>query len=175
MRTTAMLCLFLLSICICLHGHEGHHVNMMENDNLKSWLNSIGRFHLIFLHFPIALITMTVAAEILWVWFRNPLFDQAARFMLISAAIFVIPTVLLGWAFSYGQQYEGLQLELYEWHRYFGCLTAALAILATFLRERYRKRYTSSLTAYYICLFFLFISVSLTGTFGGSLAFGIGI
>ncbi len=179
--------LFLLSICF-LEAHNGHHESYplfsaepelfsdsQTPDRFANVLNQIGRFHLILLHFPIALIIMTVVAEWLWIWFRNPIFEHAARFMILAAAILAPPTALLGLAFGYGQTYEGLSLDLYIWHRYFGLVTAGLAIIAAILRERYARQNTPSLVSYYLCLFLLFISVSLTGAFGGGLSFGLAV
>lgn len=180
--------LFLFSISF-LQAHEGHQQSYplfsaetdfftphsQAPDRLATWLNRIGRFHLLFLHFPIALIVMTVVAEWLWIWFRHPVFNHAARFMLLSAAIFAPITALLGLAFGYGQLYDGISLDLYVWHRYFGLLTAGLAILTAILKERYLRQYAPSLVSYYICLFLLFISVSLTGAFGGGLSFGLDV
>lgn len=174
-----------LILWISLQAHEGHHLPSLfaeESDfftqdavspHAASWLGSIGRFHFLFLHFPIALIVMTVVAEWLWIWFANPLFSHAARFMILSAAIFALPTALLGFALSYEQNYTGISLDLYVWHRYFGFLTAGLAILAAILRERYNRELSASLSSYYVCLFLLFLSVSLTGAFGGGLTFGL--
>lgn len=179
--------LLLLSISLFLQAHEGHeHLSSFAADSsfgsqmdislrFISWLHGIGRFHFLFLHFPIALIVMTAVAELLWLWFKNPLFAHAARFMILSAALFALPTAFLGFAFSYGQHYEGLPLDLFLWHRYFGCFTTGLALIAAILRERYVRQQAASLISYYVCLFFLFISVSLTGAFGGSLTFGLDV
>ena len=178
----------MLGISLCLGAHEGHHSSSFFSGDgdillgqsetgvfLMGWLSAVGRFHLLFLHFPIALIVMTVVAEWLWIWFGNPLFTQAARFMIFAAAVFAPVTALLGLAFGYGQHYEGLALNLYVWHRYFGLLTAGLAVLTAILRERYARELSPSLTSYYLSLFLLFLSVSLTGAFGGSLTFGLDV
>lgn len=165
--------LLIMSLSAFLHAHDGH--SMETDQQIAHWLASMGRFHLLFLHFPIALIVMTVLAEWLWIWYVNPLFRQAARFMIVAAATFALPTALLGLAFGYGQHYEGLSLDLYVWHRYFGLLTAGLAILTAILKERHVREYSSSLVGYYVCLFLLFLSVSLTGAFGGSLTFGLDV
>ena len=146
---------------------HGHH-----DETVVGWLPAIGRFHLLFLHFPIALTVMTVLAELLWIWFANPLFTHAARFMILAAAVFALPTALLGWALGSGQHFEGVELDLFVWHRYFGFMTAGLAIFAAILRERCVHEKAASAIGYYLCLLLLFISVSLTGAFGGSLAFG---
>lgn len=168
--------LFILIICLSLEAHEGHaSFLLIEHHFFLNFLSAFGRFHLLFLHFPIALIVMTVVAEWLWIWFGNPLFSQAARFMIFAAAIFAPITALLGLAFGYGRNYEGLSLDLFVWHRYFGLLTAGLAILTATLRERYARELSSSLRSYHVSLFFLFLSVSLTGAFGGSLTFGLDV
>lgn len=181
------ICLLILSLCVFIQAHEGHHsfpsfsadVDFLAQEeisnHLAGWLGAIGRFHLIFLHFPIALIVMTVVAEWLWIWSANPLFNHAARFMILAAAMFALPTALLGLAFGYGRNYEGISLDLYVWHRYFGLLTAGLAIITAILKERYVRHHSTSLIGYSICLFLLFLSVSLTGAFGGSLVFGLDV
>lgn len=179
---------FLCIGCFFMHAHEGHHSfpplaaetdffvgSSKISNSWVSWINGIGRFHLVFLHFPIALIVMTVLAEFLWIWYRNPVFHHAARVMILAAAVFVVPTVCLGFAYSYGNHYEGLSYDLFVWHRYFGCVTAGLAIIAAILKERYVRESDFSPVSYYACLFFLFFSVSLTGAFGGSLTFGLDV
>lgn len=179
-------CCVVLSFFMMVHSHEGHHISGMPTsplniqavespDLLAFWLEWIGRLHLIVLHFPIALIVMTVVAEWLWIWFDNLIFDHAARFMIIAAAVFALPTALFGFALGYGQNYEGLALDLFMWHRYFGIITACLAVLTAILRERYVRRHASSLKMYYLCLFILFLCINITGTFGGGLAFGLDI
>lgn len=173
-----------------VQAHEGHvhhlsevtegevPVPVVENafavpDPLTTWLNRIGRLHLLILHFPVALIVMTVLAELLWVIYANRIFDHAARFMIVAAAVSAPITALFGFALSYGQSYVGLSLDLFEWHRYFGIITAGLVVVTAILRELYVRDRIPSLTSYYICLFFLFVCINLTGTFGGVLAFGI--
>ena len=165
-------------------AHEGHHLQVgdIENSWLKpdplssNWdrfIDWIGGFHFVFLHFPIAMIVMSVAAELLGVWFRNPLFSDAARFMILTAAIFAPITALLGLALGYHSNYQGAELDLYTWHRLFGLLTAGLAVITAILREGYTYRIFRSLTGYYIALVALFILVSLTGSFGGEMTFGV--
>lgn len=166
--------LFFILIFSLLNGHEGHSDVLLEITPIP-WLEKIGRFHLIFLHFPIALIVMTAAAEVLWVLFANPLFTHAARFMILAAAIFALPTALLGYAFSFGFHYEGIESDLFFWHGTFGFITAGLAILTAILRERCVHDQSPTPIPYYLSLFALFLFVSLTGAFGGSLAFGLDV
>lgn len=176
--------LLLMSLFTISEAHEGHlhpTANVAEvfspegyapPDKVGSILNRLGRVHFLILHFPIAMIIITVVAEWLWIWYQNPIFSHAARFMIIVAALTAPITALFGLALAYGQSYQGLALDLFVWHRYFGILTAGLAIIAAVLRERYIREKTTSLISYYTCLFFLFLCVNLAGTFGGTLAFG---
>ena len=171
---------FFLTILMCLllvqvqaFSHEGHQeeaaqvqVEEVTVDKIIKW---VGNFHPILLHFPIALITMAAVSELLFFWNGNPLFDQASRFMILSAAVTVIPTVLTGLAYGYNAQYEGVMASYFWWHRFFGIFTALLAIITAVIRE-----FPSTRAAYYLCLFLLFISVNVTGFLGGSLTFGIG-
>lgn len=163
-------------------GDESHHqkkevtvsekqVEAVNFDKIIKW---VGNFHLILLHFPIALITMAAVSELLFFWYGNPLFDQASRFMVLAAAVTVIPTVLTGLAYGYNVPYEGVMASYFWWHRFFGIFTALLAILTAVLREFSPQKSSCPRAPYYLCLFLLFISVNVTAFLGGSLTFGIG-
>lgn len=141
-------------------------IQVVSFDKIIKW---VGNFHLILLHFPIALITMAAVSELLFFWYGNSLFDQASRFMVIAAAVMVIPTVLTGLAYGYNVPYEGVMASYFWWHRFFGLFTAVLAITTAIFREFSAKK-----AVYYMCLFLLFISVNVTAFLGGSLTFGIG-
>lgn len=140
-------------------------------DEIIKW---VGNFHLILLHFPIALITMAAVSELLFFWYGNSLFDQASRFMVLAAAVMVLPTVLTGLAYGYNVPYEGVMASYFWWHRFFGLFTAFLAITTAVFRELPSQRFPCAGAAYYLCLFLLFISVNVTAFLGGSLTFGIG-
>lgn len=179
----SLLCLLSLTF---LFGHEGHK-EMDENKSIKesvrttesppaseqykgrpqSWIQWIGSFHFIFLHFPIALIVMTAISELLFAWHSNPIFDYSSRFMLIAAAILAVPTALLGLTYSYTASYNGLLADFVWWHMWFGFATAILAIFVAFIRERWG---ISKL--YYTCLVLLFLLVNITGFLGGGMTFG---
>lgn len=141
---------------------ETQHKNALYHD-LMHWL---GEFHPIALHFPIALIIMTVIAEIFFLWNSNPVFDHAARFMIMAAAITAVPTALLGLAWSEDIVYTGSVSEYLAWHRISGLLTPFLAILATLLRELRAVR------SYYVCLIIVFIVVNIASYLGGAMTFG---
>lgn len=181
--TLSLLCL--LSF-IFLFGHEGHK-EMDENKSMKesvqttqdipaveqyegrpqSWLQWIGSFHFIFLHFPIALIAMTIISELLFGWYSSSIFDYISRFMLIAAAILAVPTALLGLAYSYTATYNGILADFVWWHMWFGFTTAIFAIFVAFIREHWGIS-----KFYYTCLVLLFLLVNITGFLGGGMTFG---
>lgn len=190
-RAFCIIYLFLMGPTI-LFSHEDHHHESknqiqeqqitsltpsphMETESSKDTHSKIvhwfGNFHLIFLHFPIALIVMTVVSELLFCWYGFPVFDQSSRFMIIAAAITTIPTALFGFALAYEAHYEGILFSFFWWHRIFGVFTTLLTIVAAILREDYSgKRW--AMKAYYICLAIVFLSVNLTGYLGGAMSFG---
>lgn len=148
-----------------LIAHDGHAASLGPTaiDSAIYW---IGSLHPIFLDFPIALITMSVIAEILFYLQDKAIYDHAARFMVLSAAILSIPTVITGLAFGYGAAFANLQEDFFWWHRFLGILTMGLVVLTAYVREYYGKR-----SSYFAFLLLSFLSVSLTGFLGGSLTF----
>lgn len=184
MKRSKVFCLiglmcFFMFFQVQSYGHEGHHedtatasekqVNVMYSVKIIQWL---GNYHPILLHFPIALINMVVVSELLFFWYRNPVFIQASRFMIVAAAVTAIPTALTGLAYSYGADYEGLQASYFWWHRFFGIFTTVLAIVTAVIQEQYLRRGETRPPLFYLSLFILFVSVNITGFLGGSLTFG---
>jgi uncharacterized membrane protein len=186
MNKQLILCLLCMLCFTVLFGHEGH--KSMEESKTQqesiapssgqptvkhfggrplTWTQWIGSFHFIFLHFPIALIAMTAISELLFAWFQRPIFDYASRFMLIAAAVFSVPTALLGLTYSYTASYSGILADFMWWHMWAGISTAIFAILVAFLRERLGRG-----KIYYISLFLLFLLVNTTGYLGGGMTFG---
>ena len=53
-------------------------------------------YHYIFVHFPIALIIMAGIAELIMKLQKKPNLDATVKFLLISAALFTVPTVISG-------------------------------------------------------------------------------
>lgn len=172
---------FFLCFSFLVLAHEGHEekkIPTLENTQEKvketiqegrpaTWAQWIGSFHLIFLHFPIALINMLVLSELLWVWHRKPIFEFSSKFLLISSAIVTPPTALLGLIYSYSASYEGLMGTFLWWHMWLGIFTAIFVVIVALIRDR-----IGNSKLYYACLFLLFIMVNVTGFFGGGMTFG---
>lgn len=178
-----LFCLFSFTFLYCHEGHKHQEANTTEHKNTTpasdespvnqvdgttlTLMKSIGSYHFIFLHFPIALISMTAISELLFTWSQKPIFDDASRFMLISAAVFSVPTALLGLTYSFTAAYSGLLADLIFWHMWLGITTAALAIFTASLRE-----FLGRSKLYYISLTLLFLLVNITAFFGGKMTFG---
>ncbi|MBS0656356.1 MAG: hypothetical protein JSR46_11315 [Verrucomicrobia bacterium] len=135
----------------------------------ERFINWAGNWHPILLHFPIALIVTTGICEILYFIFRRPFYDHAAQFMIIAAAGFIIPTVLTGFAYGLGMQYQGWMEDYFWWHRFFALFSALLAIACAILKG---FKTLGCRISYYVCLLIVFFTVNITGYFGGSLTFG---
>lgn len=174
--------LFLLLCFLCCNSavfsHEGHHISALENvhEIIKeptpegrptTWTQWIGSFHLIFLHFPIALINMLVISECLFGLYKKPIYEFSSRFMLISAAIITPITALFGLIYSYSAPYEGLMATFLFWHMWLGTFSAIGIILLAFIREL-----SGANKLYYYCLGVLFLLLNLTGYFGAEMTFG---
>lgn len=157
--------------CFAL-AHEGHEGKKdpetvqehVQGEISTTWLEWIGSFHLIFLHFPIALINMLAISETLFIFFRRPIFEFSSKFMLISAAVIAPPTALLGLIYSYSASYSGIMETFLLWHMWFGIGTAILTAIVAFMRERIGLS-----KLYYAFLIFLVLMLNTTGFFGGEM------
>lgn len=160
--------LVFLFLCGMAFAHEGHHLAAIE-EGLETplWFGQLGRFHLIALHFPIALINMVVISECLYAWYKQEIFAFSSRFMLYAGAVLAVPTALLGLLYSYSVPVYGQMATLLFWHMWCGIITVLLAVLTLVLKE---KRGRSSL--YYFFLVLLVLLVNTTAFFGGKMAFG---
>lgn len=176
MRRFILLCFLLLSFLV--FAHEAHQVPKPTSENVQTtemiqagrpttWLQWIGSFHLILLHFPIALINMLAISELLLGLLKRPIFDFSSRFLIVSAAILTPLTSLLGLIYSFSAAYEGLMETFLFWHMWFGISTAIVTVIAAYIRERLGRT-----TAYLFCLILLLLMVNITGFFGGGMTFG---
>lgn len=179
MKLFFLLCFFCTS-CFAL-AHEGHQEKKAPtSENLEekteesvqegrptTWTQWIGSFHLILLHFPIALVNMLAISECLFAWYRRPIFGFSSKFLLISAAIVAPPTALLGLIYSYSASYSGLTETFLLWHMWLGIGTAVFTIFLAFMREQIKLN-----KFYYSCLAMLVLMINITGFFGGGMTFG---
>lgn len=173
--------LFFLCISCFALAHEGHQEKKKStSENIQeplqepvqdrrptTWIQWLGSFHLIFLHFPIVLINMLAISECLFIWYRRPIFEFSSKFLLVSTAIIAPPTALLGLIYSYSASYSGMMETFLLWHMWFGIATAIFTVIVAFMRERIGLR-----KLYYASPAFLVLMINATGFFGGGMVFG---
>jgi mono/diheme cytochrome c family protein/uncharacterized membrane protein len=137
-------------------------------DRLIRWL---GKFHLLMLHFPIALVLAAGVGEAWSLWRREPLPSESVRFCLWLGALAAIPTVGLGWLFAAAGNGAGSP-QLLLAHRWLGT-TAVIWLLVTALcAERDAWRGVRSWGVRLLRTAGVLIT-ALTAHFGGLLAQGV--
>lgn len=163
---------FLFWICT-LSAHEGHHIlsapgsEVSAADTFNALVKWFGQFHPVLLHFPIALILMAGISEMFFGWTKNPMYHFTSNFLLVAGALFAIPTVLAGLAFSVGNVYQGERDLIFNLHRAMGITALILSFLTVWLRIYTNKSILANLS-----LAILILAVLTTAYLGGELTFG---
>ncbi len=144
------------------HGEEG------------GFIQSIGKFHPIIVHFPIALMIIAALLEALALVKGKKAYGQALRPMLIIGALSSVVAVLLGFAVATGSDQAGELVTVFERHRIAGTTTAVLAVLALFLAEKWRATSNAKLIRFYrAALFSSAVATGIAGHLGGTLIYGL--
>jgi mono/diheme cytochrome c family protein len=130
-----------------------------------SWL---GKFHLLVLHFPIALMLAALAGETWSWWKRSTVPSTEVRFCLALAATSAMSTMVLGWLFALGRSSASGLLGL---HRWLGTLAAGCAIALAVASELDARRGVRTKTTRGLMLAGVLL-VSITAHFGGLMIHG---
>jgi len=103
---------------------------------LIRWL---GRFHLLLIHFPIALVVAAGVGEVRSAWVREVRPSEAVRFCLRLGALAAIPAAGLGWLFAAaGNGVASPQLLMA--HRWLGPSAALWLVMTAICAERDSRR-----------------------------------
>ena len=137
-------------------------------DRIVGWL---GKFHLLFVHLPIALVLAAGLGEVRSVWQRNRLPSEPVRFCLWLGALAAIPTAGLGWLFAAAGNGGGSP-QLLTAHRLLGTTTAAWLVVTAIRVERDSRRGARSRTARLLLTVGVLIT-ALTAHLGGLLDRGV--
>ncbi|MBX7066596.1 MAG: hypothetical protein K1X28_05145 [Parachlamydiales bacterium] len=174
MTLNKFLILLLVMLSVQLHCDEQHRKPNVQtemaadsNGRPESWIQWLGGFHLLLLHFPIALIWFTGFSDLMYRWMKNPIYSAMSRITLIAAAILTIPTAIFGLMLKFTSTFEGADEALIFYHLIAGIITMGLALIVVWIRES-----TGFSKIYGIAFILLLISVSITGYLGGSVSFG---
>jgi uncharacterized membrane protein len=130
----------------------------------------IGKFHLLLVHFPIALVLAAAAAEFAVIAKPRKAWRAVAVANIRVAAAMGIVTAITGWLFASSPLVEASRSL--EWHRWVGMAGAAGAIGAALLSSRLHVTSRRSEFMYRFTLFVTALLVAITGHLGGTLVWG---
>ena len=97
------------------------------------WLKKVGRFHPLFVHFPLGLLISALIGELLFVVFRSGRLDAAVQFCVVLGAVTGVAAAVAGW---FAGQYEGFSGPELTWHRWLGVASGVLALLTALAYPR---------------------------------------
>ncbi len=138
-------------------------------------LEWVGKFHLLVLHFPIALIVVASLLEVYSFWPKGLALvslRDCIRLCVYAAAVFAVPTVVLGWLHAMGGYGVGQPGTLLL-HRWIGTAAGAMIVLTAVLSELdartgRREHHTR------IAIFTAALVTAIGAHFGGTLVHGQG-
>jgi uncharacterized membrane protein len=142
-------------------------VDFNDFNRFARWL---GKFHLLLLHFPIALVIAAGFREALSVVRRISIPSESVRYCLWLAALAAIPTAGFGWLFAASGNGLGSP-QILAFHRWLGTAAAVWLVVTAFCAERDVRRGQSSLLMRLFLLVGLAVT-ALTAHLGGLLAQG---
>lgn len=155
-------------------SNEGEHHDHEEHPQSFTFVNYVGRFHPVIVHFPIALLLIAALLELTAMIRRNLPYGTAVRPILVLGTASAVVAVLLGFANAMDNPQVGELILVFERHRLGGIVTACLAVVALGFGEWWRQADNIRLARIYrIALFMGALGVALTGHFGGVLIYGL--
>ena len=138
-----------------------------RQNRLFGWL---GNFHVVAVHFPIALLLAAAAGEVWFAWRRARQPASAVRFCVVMGTISAIVAAVLGWLHADSGYGLGSPLIL-KWHRWFGTTTGAGAVVLAVASEIDSRRETRSWWFRFLLLLVALL-VAVAGHLGGLLVHG---
>jgi mono/diheme cytochrome c family protein len=136
----------------------------------RHFLLWIGKFHLLLLHFPIALLIAAAVGESWSMLRRRRVPDPAVRFCVLLGAASALATVVLGW-FHALSGFGSSMPQILTVHRWIGTGAGLWVIFTAVLSERDARRDLRSGSTR-VLLFVGALLIGLAGHFGGVLAHG---
>lgn len=93
-----------------------------------------GRFHVVFVHFPIALLLCAALAELWALWRSTPGTVAVVRFCLVLGALSAVGAAVLGW--FHALDVDEPLFSVQGGHRWLGTAAAALSVMIVMGNER---------------------------------------
>ena len=126
--------------------------------------------HAVLVHFPSALVPLSLFCDALALLFRRHSLRAAAWWMLLFAAVFTPLTVLTGW--WWWLQMDRPATAIMIAHRWLGTALALLIVLAAVWRGRLHRGGRPGRWGYFVVATVLALAVVIQGHLGGVMSFG---
>jgi uncharacterized membrane protein len=89
-----------------------------------------GRLHPLVLHFPVALLSLAAALELVRIFRDDARLGKLTVFLLAVGAVGAVLAAGTGWIFAHESHPKEPMRTILTWHRWLGVTTAALSVLA---------------------------------------------
>lgn len=142
-------------------------VSLATADRILRW---VGKFHLLMIHFPIALVLAAGVGEVWSAWRRSSIPSDTVRFCLWLGALAAVPTAGLGWIFAAAGNGVGSP-QLLMTHRWLGTTAAVWLVITAICADRDARRGRRSRYVRYLLVSGVVIT-AFTAHLGGLLARG---
>ncbi|MCC5848475.1 MAG: hypothetical protein JJU29_10295 [Verrucomicrobia bacterium] len=145
-----------------------------EKDISRRFQGWIGSFHVLSIHFPIALIMVSGLLELAGALRGRGAWTQSARTVYVLGSLSAYPAAILGWISAGQSHYPDTLRQTLEIHRWFGTAVPVLATIGLLaLFQFHRKKSKKSLLLFRITLFLMVIVIPVTAHVGGTLVHGL--
>ena len=136
----------------------------------QHFLDWLGRFHILVIHFPIGLLLAAAAGELWFTWWKGRVPAPAVGFCVLLGAVSAVVAAGLGWL--HAANGYGAGSAVLPWHRWVGVATAIGAVLLAGLAALDYRRGTRGL-GFRLVLVMETGLVGAAGHLGGILVHGV--
>jgi mono/diheme cytochrome c family protein/uncharacterized membrane protein len=136
----------------------------------RRFVDWVGNFHVVLVHFPIGLLLAAVAGECWFAWWRVRTPSPAVRFCISLGAGTAVVTALIGWVHA-ASGYGASSPHILLWHRWLGTATAVAAVIIAIFSEIDSRRGMRS-RWFRVLLLLVGVMVGAAAHLGGLLVYG---
>jgi uncharacterized membrane protein len=137
----------------------------------ERFLRWLGKFHILAVHFPIALFLAALAGELWSLWQGSPQPAPAVRFCVLLGAAGAVGAAVLGWLHADWGGYGAGSGQLLVFHRWIGT-AAGVGAMAVAIRSEIDARCGERSSRFHILLVLEVLLVIVAGHLGGVLIHG---
>lgn len=152
------------------HGGGDDH----RDNSVSPILIFLGKFHVLSVRLPIALLPLAALLKIAGLVLRSPTTTFAARLNFIVGACSALLAASLGWIVAGLSNYPGELAEALTWHRWLGVSVASIAAIGLLGLLSHKRSAQCGTLLYRGTAFTLLILEPVIAHFGGTLIYGKG-